>query len=45
MFQVHPLDANGKLLRRFNEPLILLSVLDPTRGAQRQRPDHRSQAG
>lgn len=35
MFQVHPLDVNGKLLRRFYEPLILLSVLDPTRGAQR----------
>ena len=35
MFQLHPLDANGRLLRRFYEPLILLSVLDPTRGAQR----------
>lgn len=35
MFQTHPLNANGKLLRRFYEPLILLGVLDPTRGAQR----------
>ncbi|EXJ66190.1 uncharacterized protein A1O5_10806 [Cladophialophora psammophila CBS 110553] len=35
MFQHHPLDANGKLLRRFYEPLTLLRVLDPTRGAQR----------
>jgi hypothetical protein len=34
MFQDHPLNANGKLLRRFYEPLVLLSVLDPTRGAQ-----------
>lgn len=35
MFQDHGENANGKLLRRFYEPLILLSVLDPTRGAQR----------
>ena len=35
MFQKHPLDANGKLLRRFYEPLVLLAVLDPTRGAER----------
>ncbi len=35
MFQDHGLNANGKLLRRFYEPLILLSVLDPTRGAHR----------
>ena len=33
MYQDHGLNANGKLLRRFYEPLILLSVLDPTRGA------------
>lgn len=31
----YSLNANGKLLRRFYEPLVLLSVLDPTRGAQR----------
>lgn len=30
-----PVNANEKLLRRFYEPLVLLSVLDPTRGAQR----------
>lgn len=35
MYQFHPLDANGKLLRRFYEPLVLLGVLDPTRGAHR----------
>ena len=35
MFQTHPLNANGKLLRRFYEPLVLLHVLDPTRGAER----------
>ncbi|KIW36439.1 uncharacterized protein PV06_11328 [Exophiala oligosperma] len=35
MFQQHPLDVNGKLLRRFYEPLTLLRVIDPTRGAQR----------
>lgn len=34
-YQHHPLDANGKLLRRFYEPLSLLRVMDPTRGAQR----------
>lgn len=33
MYQDDGLNANGKLLRRFYEPLILLSVLDPTRGA------------
>ena len=33
MYQDHGLNANGKLLCRFYEPLILLSVLDPTRGA------------
>jgi len=34
MFQDHSENgANGKLLRRFYEPLILLSVIDPTRGA------------
>ncbi len=35
MFQNHSLNANGKLLRRFYEPLVLLRVLDPTRGAHR----------
>ena len=35
MFQQHPLDVNGKLVRRFYEPLVLLGVLDPTHGAQR----------
>lgn len=35
MSQSHPLNANGKLLRRFYEPLVLLGVLDPTRGAHR----------
>jgi hypothetical protein len=35
MCQDHGLNTNGKLLRRFYEPLILLSVLDPTRGAHR----------
>jgi len=35
MFQDHGESVNSKLLRRFYEPLILLSVLDPTRGAQR----------
>ena len=35
MFQTHPLDVNGNILRRFYEPLVLLNVLDPTRGAQR----------
>ena len=35
MFQQHPLDVNGKLLRRFYEPLTLLGLLDPTRGSQR----------
>lgn len=35
MYQQHPLNVNGKLVRRFYEPLILLGVLDPTRGAQR----------
>lgn len=34
MFQQHPNNANGKLLRRFYAPLTLLSVMDPTRGAQ-----------
>ncbi|KIW18408.1 hypothetical protein PV08_02696 [Exophiala spinifera] len=43
MFQQHPLDANGKLLRRFYEPLTLLRVMDPTRGAQ--RPDLTSDRG
>ena len=43
MFQQHQLDANGKLLRRFYEPLVLLSVLDPARGAQ--RPDLTSDLG
>lgn len=32
---MHPANANEKLLRRFYEPLVLLSVLDPTRGAHR----------
>jgi hypothetical protein len=35
MFQNHSLNMNGKLLRRFYEPLVLLKVLDPTRGAHR----------
>ena len=35
MFQTHPLNANDKILRRFYEPLVLLSVLDPTGGAHR----------
>ena len=35
MHQTHPLDANGRLLRRFYEPLVLLGALDPTRGAER----------
>lgn len=34
-FQVHPKNTNGKLLRRFYEPLVLLRVLDPTRGSYR----------
>ncbi|EXJ59248.1 hypothetical protein A1O7_06680 [Cladophialophora yegresii CBS 114405] len=36
-------DANGKLLRRFYEPLVLLGALDPTRGAH--RPDLTSDLG
>jgi hypothetical protein len=35
MFQSHSLNVNSKLLRRFYEPLVLLKVLDPTRGAHR----------
>ena len=31
----HLLNPNMKLLRRFYEPLVLLRVLDPTRGADR----------
>lgn len=43
MFQQHSNDANGRLLRRFYAPLILLSVMDPTRGAQ--HPDLASDSG
>lgn len=32
---MHPANADEKLLRRFYEPLVLLGVLDPTRGAHR----------
>lgn len=32
---MYPANANEKLLRRFYEPLVLLGVLDPTRGAHR----------
>lgn len=38
MLQDHGMNANGKLLRRFYEPVILLSVLDPIRGARRPDP-------
>ena len=35
MAQSHLLNKMEKLLRRFYEPLVLLKVLDPTRGAHR----------
>jgi hypothetical protein len=35
MAQSHLLNPNMRLLRRFYEPLVLLRVLDPTRGAHR----------
>jgi hypothetical protein len=38
MFQIHSLNANGKFLRRFYEPLVLLKFLDPTRGAHHPDP-------
>lgn len=32
---MYPVNVNDRLLRRFYEPLVLLGVLDPTRGAHR----------